>query len=343
MGQAPLYVASSITQGFFLSAIRVGLDPRDALERVDLDVGMFEDPDSLVPFDKHMHLARLIMTHRRGNGGLQIAKHFVPKRYGLLGGIMQHGATLELALNDFHRFQHLTNNLCLRTISHVPEGIRLTVDTHPTARNHPEFHAIAGRHEAPLAVSLALARHLTGKHIKPLRISFRHEPLGDRSEHDEFFGVPVQFGMQADEMILARDTLDTPLHQANSALYRRALDLILTQIDPTADLRPTGAAVRQRLMQSMHLDVPKISMLARTMGMSTRTLQRRLGGEGTSFENIVDDVRRELTLQHLLDSKLSSYEIAGLVGFVEPSPFFRAFRRWFGCTPTEWRRKHRIL
>lgn len=335
---------ASITQGFLLGGMRFGLDPRDMLDRAEVDVGIFEDPDALVPFEKHIHLARLIMAHRpRFNGGLQLAKHFVPKRYGLLGHVMQHGATLEQALSDLHRFQQLTSNVCVRSMSPVPEGIRLTVETHPTVRSHPEFHAMTGRHETPLAISLALGRHLTGQPIKPIRVSFRHEPAGDRSEHEEFFGAPVEFGMQADEMIFAKETLDTPLLQTNHVIYRRALDLVLAQVDPTANLRQTGAAVRQRLMQAMHLDVPKLSVVARNMGMSTRTLQRRLEAEGTSFESVVDGVRKDLTLQHLIDPKVSSYEIAGLVGFIEPSPFFRAFRRWFGCTPTEWRRRRKIL
>lgn len=143
-------------------------------------------------------------------------------------------------------------------------------------------------------------------------------------------------------MILAQESLDLPLLEANSAKYRPALDLVLANVDPRVNLRLVGATLRERLLHSLHQVVPKMSVVARSMGMSARTLQRRLDGEGTSFERILDEVRRDIALQHLVNPSISSYEIAGLVGFMEPSPFFRAFRRWFGCTPKEWRHKYRI-
>ena len=337
------FISASITQGFLFGAMRVGLDPRDVLKRVGLDIEVLEDVDSVVPYEKHMAISSVILTHQpRSNGCLHVGKHFVPKRYGLLGHLMQRAATLEQALTDFNRFQHLTNNICMREMSRVPEGIRLTVETHPTVRGNPDFLAVASRHEAPLAVPLALARYLTGKRITPIRVSFRHQPMGDPDEHEEYFGVPVQFGMQSDEIIFSKESLDTPLSEANGVKYRRAIDLVLAHIDPTADLRLVGATLRERLLQSLHDAVPKMSAIARAMGMSARTLQRRLNGEGTSFERILDDVRRDTALQHLVNPSISSYEIAGLVGFTEPSPFFRAFRRWFSCTPKEWRHKYRI-
>jgi AraC-like DNA-binding protein len=343
MFDAHPFVGASITQGFFFGGMRVGLDPRDIFTRAGVDLEDLEDPDALVPFEKHMAISRVILTHQpRTNSSLHVGKHFVPKRYGLLGHIMQHAATLEQALVDFNRFQRLTNTICFREMSRVPEGIRVAIETHPTVRKHPEFQAVASRHEAPLTVPLALARHLTGKRIVPIRVSFRHKPMGDPAEHEEYFGVPVQFGMQADEMIFSQESFNTPLLATDDVKYRRALDLVLAHVDPTADLRVVGATLRQRFLQSLHEAVPKISVMARAMGMSTRTLQRRLEGEGTSFESVLNDARRDLALQHLVNPSVSSNEIAGLVGFVEPSPFFRAFRRWFGCTPKEWRMKHRV-
>ncbi|HRI68412.1 MAG TPA: AraC family transcriptional regulator [Polyangium sp.] len=343
MLDSPPFLSASISHAFVFGAMRLGLDPADLFKQAGVDLAILDDVDAVVRYDKHMLMTRLILSHHpRNNACLHIGKHFVPKRYGLLGHLMQSAATLEQALVDFHRFQYLTNNICTRRLSRTPEGLRISVETHPTVRLHPDFLAIPSRHEAPLTVPLALARHLTGKRIIPLRVSFRHLPSGDRSEHDEYFGVPVQFGMPTDEIIFDPETLRTPLLEKDETKYRRALDLVLAHVDPIADLAPVGAMLRQRLLQSIHEDVPRISVVARSLGMSTRTLQRRLEAEGTNFDSVVDAVRRDLALQHLINPSISMYEIAGLVGFVEPSPFFRAFRRWFGCTPKEWRHKHRV-
>lgn len=344
MERSEPYVSAAITHSFLVSGMRAGLDPRDILRGAGLGIEVFEDLDSSVPYEKQVEVTRAVLSYKPHlNSSLQVGKHFTPQRFGLLGRVLQHGATFEQALRDLSRFQHLTTNIVSRSITRVPEGICVSVETHPTVRAHPCFHAIPAMHEAPLAVPLALGRHLTGTHIKPIRVSFRHRPLGDPSEHQEFFGVPVQFGMQADEMVFSLETLALPLLATDSVKYRRALDLVLTQIDPIANLQLVGATLRQRLLHTLHEATPDIAVLARSLAMSTRTLQRRLASEGTSFENVLDQVRRDLVLQHLVNPGVSSGELAGLVGFTEPSPFFRAFRRWFNCTPKQWRQKHRVI
>lgn len=343
MGRSDPFVIAAITQGFLISGMRAGIDPRDILKRVGLGLEVFEDLDSLIPYEKQVEVTRVVLSHKPHlNSSLQVGKHFVPQRFSLLGRVLQHGATFEQALIDFSRFQHLTNNLVTHSVSRVPEGVRVTVETHPTVRAHPDWPAIPAMHEAPLTVPLAMGRHLTGVRLRPLRVSFRHRPLGDRSEHEEFFGAPVRFGMAADEMVFDRETLDVPLLTTDSLKYKRSLDLVLAHVEPTANLQTVGATLRQRLLQSLHEATPGIDIVARGMGMSTRTLQRRLAVEGTRFEDVLDQARRELVLPHLRDPAISISELAGLVGFTEPSPFFRAFRRWFACTPRQWRQKHRI-
>lgn len=323
--------------------MRAGLDPRDILKQAGLGLEVFEDADSFIPYEKQVAISRIILSYKAHlNSSLQIGKNLSPQRFGLLGRVLQYGVTFEQALIDFSRFQHLTSNIVTRSLSRIPGGMKITVETHPRVRAHPDFARIPAVHEAPLAMPLALGRHLTGVRLKPVRVSFRHTPLGDNSEHEEFFGCPVRFGMAADEMVFSQATLDVPLLTRDNLKYRRALDLVLAQIDPTAHLQTVGATLRQRLLHGLHAAIPDITLVARSMGMSTRTLQRRLSAEGTRFESVLDEARRDLALQHLANPAISTAELAGLVGFTEPSPFFRAFRRWFACTPKQWRQKHRI-
>lgn len=338
------FVSAAITHGFLVGGMRAGLDPRDILRQVGLGMEVFEDMDAPVPYEKQIEVTRAILSYKpQLNSSLQIGKHFKPQRFGLLGRVLQYGATFEQVLRDLSRFQHLTTNIVSRSITRVPQGIRVSVETHPTVRAHPSFHGIPAMHEAPLAVPLALGRQLTGTLLKPISVSFRHLPLGDPSEHEEFFGVPVRFGMPTDEMIFGPETLALPLLTTDDVKYRRTLDLVLAHVDPVASLQLVGAALRQRLLHSLHEAIPDIAVVARGMAMSTRTLQRRLAAEDTSFEKVLDQVRRDLVLQHLVNPAISTCELAGLVGFTEPSPFFRAFRRWFDCTPKQWRHKHHIL
>lgn len=337
------FVIAAITQGFLISGMRAGLDPHDILKQAGLGLEVFEDADSLISYEKQIEVTRIVLSYKPHiNSSLQVGKHLLPQRFALLGRVLQYGVTFEQALIDFSRFQHLTSNIVTHSLSRVPEGIRITVETHPRVRAHQGFARIPAVHEAPLAVPLALGRHLTGVRLRPVRVSFRHLPLGDHSEHEEFFGCPVRFGMAADELVFSQETLGIPLLTTDTLKYRRTLDLVLAHVDPTAHLQTTGATLRQRLLHRLHEAIPSIALLARSMGMSTRTLQRRLSAEGTRFEDVLDEARRDLALQHLANPAISTSELAGLVGFTEPSPFFRAFRRWFACTPKQWRHKHQI-
>lgn len=169
MREVAPYLNASIVHGLIFAAMRVGLDPKIIYNRVDLDLEALQDPDMLVPFEKHMEASRIVFSHApKMNSSLHIGISYSPKRFGLLGHVMQHGATLEQALVDFARFQALTDNIYTRHISRVPEGLRIVVEVHSTVRENPDYLAITSRHEAPLTVPIALARYLTGKHVKPI-------------------------------------------------------------------------------------------------------------------------------------------------------------------------------
>ncbi|MFP5355538.1 MAG: helix-turn-helix transcriptional regulator [Gemmatimonadota bacterium] len=107
------------------------------------------------------------------------------------------------------------------------------------------------------------------------------------------------------------------------------------------EVESTAGRVRREVGASLATGEPRLQAVARRLAMSERTLHRRLAGEGASFTAIVDEVRRERAKLLLEDRKLSSSEIAFLLGFAEPATFIRAFRRWTGETPHEWRQGRR--
>ena len=146
-------MSAAITHGFLVGGMRAGLDPRDILRQVGLGMEVFEDMDALVPTrNRSKSRGPSCRTKPQLNSSLQIGKHFKPQRFGLLGRVLQYGATFEQALRDLSRFQHLTTNIVSRSITRVPQGVRISVETHPTVRAHPSFHGIPAMHEAPLAV-----------------------------------------------------------------------------------------------------------------------------------------------------------------------------------------------
>jgi AraC-like DNA-binding protein len=92
-------------------------------------------------------------------------------------------------------------------------------------------------------------------------------------------------------------------------------------------------------MELLEREAPRIGTVARQVGCSVRTLQARLRKEGTTYEKLLDEARRQMAIQYVEDDSIRLMEIPLLLQFAEPSPFHRAFRRWTGTTPLEYRRR----
>jgi AraC-like DNA-binding protein len=160
------------------------------------------------------------------------------------------------------------------------------------------------------------------------------------SEHRRFFGRAVQFAAGSNAMMLSAADAARPLREADEALaeiVRRRLDKTLVDRARTA-AETAGSRVRRMLLEGFGQTSLTPEALAAALGMSRRTLSRRLAEEGTSVRQILDEVRAELSQALLQDRHLSIGDIAFFLNYSEPAAFHRSFRRWTGKTPGAFRR-----
>ncbi len=182
-------------------------------------------------------------------------------------------------------------------------------------------------------------RVLTGRDtVAPRAVRFRHASPRDTSEHRALFRCPVAFAAPHTEVELDDAVLDLPLPQANAAycaIFEGQVERALAKLDERGS---TGVStgVREAARATLAGGECSLAGTARVLGISTRTLQRRLREDGTSFGAIVDAVRRELAHEYL-ERRLGVTEIAFLLGYAEPSAFHHAFKRWTGKTPEQAR------
>jgi AraC-like DNA-binding protein len=196
-----------------------------------------------------------------------------------------------------------------------------------------------GRAEFALAAALKLARDSTGHQIIPQQVSFAHPAPPDASEHRRFFRGPVRFGAGSTAMILSASDAARPMLGADEALssvVRRRLEKALVERD-LRDAGPFSGRVRRLMVEQLGGTTLTPSTVARALAVSGRTLSRRLADEGTSFRGILDDVRREFACALLQDRSLSVGDIAFFLQYSEPAAFHRAFRRWTGQAPGDFR------
>lgn len=186
-------------------------------------------------------------------------------------------------------------------------------------------------HEACFAAVVGQGRLLAGS-FRPVAVELAHRPEGDHAEYERFFEAPVRFGAPETRLVLSRASLATPLATADPNLLPilvRHAEELLARASTRPGLIPQ---VRRVLCETLRRGEADVEHVASRLGVTPRSLQRRLKDEGTTFQLVRDELRRELAHTYL-DSGLSIAEVSFLLGFSETSAFFRAFKRWTGTTP----------
>ncbi|MFO0749695.1 MAG: AraC family transcriptional regulator ligand-binding domain-containing protein [Myxococcota bacterium] len=183
----------------------------------------------------------------------------------------------------------------------------------------------------------ALTAHAPGL-FRVARVELTHGLGGDLADYERFFDAPVRFGAERCRLVMPRRALQARLQSADAnllaILVRHADELRLK--DPHAP--PMTAQVRRVLCEVLREGPVEVATVAARLGLTARSLQRRLKDEESSFQLVRDEVRKELATRYLASGELAIAEISFLLGFSEPSAFFRAYKRWTGQTPIQSRR-----
>lgn len=173
------------------------------------------------------------------------------------------------------------------------------------------------------------------------RAMFRHARPDSTREYERIFQCDVEFGAERDGIELDASLLDVELDGSDTQLLshvQRHGEALLAALPKEAT--SVEARLRRRLLTLQPGSNPTIEESARELGMSARSLQRQLQVGGVTFKRVVEDLRHETSLTYLRDRQHSISEVAFLTGFADVSAFSRAFRRWTGSSPLDWRREN---
>ncbi len=218
----------------------------------------------------------------------------------------------------------------------VEEGTTATVTV---AWPHAQEAEPAITVDIAFATLIELGRRGTGQRIVPRRVELnRPGALSDR--HAAYFGCPVRSDAPEDRLVLERADLDRPFPGHNPellAMLTPALGAALEELDAHATI---AEQVKMVVRRSLPSGRPDIADIARQMGMSERTLQRRITDEGTNYRSLLDGARADMGRHLLADPTNGIDEVACLLGYQDTRSFYRAFRTWEGMTPARWRESH---
>jgi len=190
--------------------------------------------------------------------------------------------------------------------------------------------------DASLAMLMIMCRAAYGEGLRPIRVSYQHPAPGNTDCFSDFYKAPVSFSQPQTAMWLEADVVTAPLATANPELVR-INDQIVTDYLAQLDRQDVTMQVRAKLIERLPSGQVTEEEIASSINISQRSLQRRLKEQGLSFTQLLASTRSELGLQYVRDPQRSFNEIAFLLGFAEPGNFTRAFKRWHGKSPSEYR------
>jgi len=195
--------------------------------------------------------------------------------------------------------------------------------------------------DVAFAALLELGRRASGHHIVPVLVELARPPMKD-NRHSDYFGCKVRFGAKRDALHIRSSDLDRPFPGHNPellAMLTPALGVALQEITANSGVSEQVKVILKRRMASGR---PDLADIARELGASERTLQRRITEDGTTYRQLLEEARRELGRQMLGNSSSEIDEIAYLLGYQDTRSFYRAFREWEGVTPSQWREREAL-
>ncbi|WP_108667933.1 AraC family transcriptional regulator ligand-binding domain-containing protein [Euzebya rosea] len=266
--------------------------------------------------------------------------HALPFRYaealqaddfGALGLAMKTAQTLGATLQRLMRYILVLSDTLEYALVDEPGGQRFELNGRP---HHRRGAALAN--ECALAAVVSMLRQAAGAHVRPDAVSFRHPRPPTVAPHQAFFGCDVAFDAAHDAIHLSAAVIAQQPRLADAGLSAYLLAR-LDELRARAADRSLVSQVRGAVADALPDGQPSKTWVARRLGMSERTLHRRLADEGASFQAIATQVRREAAEALLVTTDHPLADVAFLTGFADQSAFTRAFKRWTGLTPTAYR------
>jgi len=333
LAHTPAGLTAGYIDSLLPAAADMGLDIPPLLAEVGLSLAQLRSPHYRLSLFKAFDLL-LRAEQQSGDAllALRLAQQVQPRSFQLLGYACISCATLGEALQRLQRFEALVWDSGHSELHDEGAWLALTwqAPTLPWIPRQVVEMAIGGW----LALGRQLCTETTA--LGGLQVEFRHRLADTPQRYQELLGCPVRGNAPRNALLLPKALLSMPLRQADPLLNQLMDAQAQQQLSQRSSL---AEQVRGLLRQSLpHADCDA-ERLAMQLGLSLRTLRRRLQAEGLSLQLLLDEVRHDLALAHLRHSSRSLLEIACLLGFADQGAFTRAFRRWQCCAPSAWRRR----
>jgi AraC-like DNA-binding protein len=310
----------------------LGLPRSRLLGVADLEEAQLADPDGRVPVTKYWDLWRFIANEVPDPDlGLQLGEGFEVLDAGVVGYSMLHSVTLGGALERLARYAKIFTQRADISLEPVGNQWRLTQHRPPLYRS---LRQVA---DSRMAAIVSVCRQITRREVAPTLVHLPYARPPDVRAHRKFFQADLRFDEPTWSMRFRASDMQLPLEAADETLAGYLDEVAALRLEELPRDETFTERVRRVAWSHLGEGQPTVARVAAELAVSGRTLQRRLREEGHSFAEVVETLRREKAEALLQDKNLAIYEVGYLLGYSDATAFYRAFRRWYGKSPREYR------
>lgn len=312
----------------------LGADPDALFASAGFAPSQLEDPDAEVPFVAGSRLlASAVATTGCEQLGLLLGERAEVSALGITGFMLQCAPDVGTALDDLVHYLDLHDRGATATLSVEGEQARLGYSVHLSG-----VQALAQIYDLAIAVICQIMRRLCGAGWSPTEVLLARRTPREITPYRRFFRAPLRFDMPQSAVCFPAHCLSYPIASADPLLHRH-LKQVASELQAGRQ-RSLRSALQLLMRHALTGGKCRAELLARELGMHERTLHRRLRLEGTTFRRELEGLRHETARRLLADTDMPLSRMATALGYSDTTAFIRAFKRWSGQPPSEWRRDH---
>ncbi len=312
-----------------------GVSPAAALDGVDVSHETLNSPTTRVALDQIIECYHNAMRLTRDpHFALHLGLKVHVSAYGMYGFALLSATDFRKSMQDAVKYHRLVAPLA--EIAFHEDGERASWSMTPVS--HPRVDAQMYKFlvELQTGTHWSLMRDVMGPSFAPREVAVTFRPPGDVGAYQAAFGCRIHFNCAHNRLVFDSAYLDRRPEQGNEITHSSVVELCESLLAELELRVGTAGKVREILVVNL-MRPTSFETVAARLHMTTRTLRRKLDEEGTSFRKLVDELRMEVAVKYLRDTELTVDDIAHLLGFSEAAIFRRAFRRWTGRSPREFR------
>ena len=305
---------------------------RPYLDRLDIPASILTRPDVEISDTKYVELLETVARESNPNLGLEMACAVEPQDLGIIGHAIAAASTMGEALQVFSRYLYVFSQ---SNIFRLDLAAQQAVCTYAVTILQPDL----VRQDAEFALGFVTKAvfALTRQKVHPRLVEFSHSRLPAARQHEQVFGCDVLFERSANRIHLDRKMLDYPLSSADEGLLTALRFYLDDRLISRSEADDLVVKVKHLISSSLTQGIPTIEGIADQIGLSKRTLQRKLAERNVVFSELIDATCKPIALDYVRNTEFRITDIALMLGYSDLSAFSRAFKRWTGVSPQQMR------